>query len=85
LPVVIVKVANHDMRFLVDTAATTMLNLNSFSSGTSKKVHITSWTGTAATSAREVTLSDPHSVRRGQQLVRDRRRRQRHLELPAEL
>ncbi|PYX88413.1 MAG: hypothetical protein DMG68_08570, partial [Acidobacteria bacterium] len=58
LPVVIVKVANHDMRFLVDTAATTMLNLNSFSSGTSKEVNITSWTGTAATSAREVTLSE---------------------------
>lgn len=58
LPVVVVKIAGHDMRFLVDTAATTILNLKSFSSDTSREVHITSWTGTAATSAREVTLSE---------------------------
>lgn len=58
LPVVIVKIAGRDMRFLVDTASTTILNLKSFSSDTSKEVRITSWNGTAATSAREVTLSE---------------------------
>ena len=46
------------MHFLVDTAASTMLNIRSFSGGTSKEVHIASWTGTAATSAREVSLPE---------------------------
>jgi hypothetical protein len=58
LPVVKVHVGDHAYQFLVDTAATSMLNLKSFSGGTSKQVHIASWTGTAATSAREVTLSE---------------------------
>lgn len=58
LPVVLVKIADHDLHFLVDTAATTMLNLKSFTSGTSREVHITSWTGTAATSAREVAIPE---------------------------
>jgi hypothetical protein len=56
LPVVPVAVDGMDMRFLVDTAATSMLNLKSFSGGSSKDIRVTSWTGTAATSAREVTL-----------------------------
>ncbi len=46
------------MRFLLDTGATTILNLKAFSAGTSKKIHIDSWQGAAATSAREVSLSD---------------------------
>jgi len=58
LPVVKVHVAGKDMHFLVDTAATTLLNLKSFAGGRSKEVHITSWTGTAATSAREVSLPE---------------------------
>jgi hypothetical protein len=58
LPVVKVHVGEHAYQFLVDTAATSMLNLKSFSGGTSKQVHIASWTGTAATSAREVTLTE---------------------------
>ena len=58
LPVVKVKIDKTDMRFLVDTAATTMLNLKSFSSGRSKRISITSWSGTAATSAREVSLPE---------------------------
>jgi len=33
-----------------------MLNLKSFSSGRSKEIQVTSWSGTAATSAREVFL-----------------------------
>jgi len=58
LPVVKVQVAGKQMHFLLDTAATTLLNLKSFSGGRSKEVHISSWTGTAATSAREVSLAE---------------------------
>jgi hypothetical protein len=58
LPVVKVQIAGKDMHFLVDTAATTLLNLKSFAGGRSKEVHIASWTGTAATSAREVSLDE---------------------------
>jgi len=58
LPVVKIHIDGVDMRFLLDTAATTMLNLKSFSSGRSKEIRISSWTGTAATSAREVFLPE---------------------------
>lgn len=58
LPVVPVYVDGMEMRFLVDTAATSMLNLKSFSEGKSKEIHVTSWAGTAVTSAREVTLPE---------------------------
>jgi ketosteroid isomerase-like protein len=58
LPVVKVRVDGADMRFLLDTAATTVLNLKTFSSGRSKEIHISSWAGTAATSAREVSLPE---------------------------
>jgi hypothetical protein len=56
LPVVKVKIDGAEMRFLLDTGATTMLNLGSFSTGRSKDVKVTSWSGTVATSAREVHL-----------------------------
>ena len=56
LPVVKVKVAGQNRRFLLDTAATTILNLKSFTSGESKQIHIYSWSGNAATGAREVLL-----------------------------
>jgi ketosteroid isomerase-like protein len=58
LPVVKVRIDNAEMRFLLDTGATTMLNLKSFSSGRSKQIQVTSWSGTAATSAREVSLPE---------------------------
>src|SRR5229473_2100247 len=58
LPIVIVRIGSAEMRFLVDTAATTMLNLKSFSSGRLKEIQISSWSGTAATSAREVSIPD---------------------------
>ena len=58
MPVVKIHIDGVDMRFLLDTAATTMLNLKSFSSGRSKEIRISSWTGTAATSAREVFLPE---------------------------
>jgi hypothetical protein len=46
------------MRFLLDTGATTILNLSSFASGRSRDIQVTSWSGTAATSAREVRLPE---------------------------
>lgn len=58
LPVVKVRIDGADYRFLVDTGATTFLNLKSFSNGKSKRIHISSWSGTGSTSAREVTLPE---------------------------
>lgn len=58
LPVVKVRVGSTEMRFLVDTGATSMLNLKSFSGGRVKEIQVTSWTGTAATSAREITIAE---------------------------
>jgi hypothetical protein len=58
LPLVKVRIDGTDMHFLLDTAATTMLNLKSFANGRSKKIQVTSWSGTAATSAREVSLPE---------------------------
>jgi ketosteroid isomerase-like protein len=58
LPLVRVEVDGRAMRFLVDTAATSLLNLKSFSEGRARDVRITSWTGTMATSGREVTIRE---------------------------
>jgi Aspartyl protease/SnoaL-like domain len=58
LPVVRVKIGGSEMRFLLDTGATTILNLRSFASGGTKEIEVTSWSGTAATSAREVRLPE---------------------------
>jgi Aspartyl protease/SnoaL-like domain len=58
LPIVKLKIGGDQVRFLVDTAATSMLNIKSISSGLSKKVQITSWTGTAVTTGREVFLRE---------------------------
>lgn len=58
LPVVKVKVGGAEVSFLVDTAATSMLNIKSVSAGRPKKVQITSWTGTAVTTGREVFVHD---------------------------
>ena len=58
LPVVSAKVAGKDMRFLLDTAATSILNVKSFSTGVSKEIHVSSWSGMAATSAREVSVPE---------------------------
>jgi hypothetical protein len=58
LPVMEVSVGGQPMRFLVDTAATSFLNLKSFSEGKARDVHVTSWSGTLATSAREVSLKE---------------------------
>jgi hypothetical protein len=58
LPVVDVQVAGLDKWFLVDTAATSLLNLESFANGEARNIQVTSWSGTLATSAKEVTLPD---------------------------
>ena len=58
LPVVKVRIGSTEMRFLVDTGATTVLNLKSFTAGRIKDIQITSWSGTAFTSAREVSVSE---------------------------
>src|SRR6476469_9047573 len=58
LPVVTVIIGGSDMRLLLDTGATSMLNLKSFDSGTSTKITVSSWSGSAATSAREVSIPE---------------------------
>ncbi len=58
LPVIDVQVAGLHKWFLVDTGATSILNLESFAKGQSRDVSVTSWSGTLATSAKEVTLPD---------------------------
>ena len=58
LPIVDVLVAGEHTTLLVDTAATSMLNLKSFSAGRDKDIRVTSWSGTLATSAKEITLGE---------------------------
>src|SRR5260370_42266154 len=58
LPVIDVEVASQSMLFLVDTAATSFLELKSFAEGKRRDIEITSWTGTLETSAKEVTLKE---------------------------
>jgi predicted aspartyl protease len=58
LPVLEVAVGDQAMLFLVDTAATSFLNLKTFAEGESRDVEVTSWSGTLATSAREITLKE---------------------------
>jgi predicted aspartyl protease len=58
LPVMEVAVGDQSMLFLVDTAATSFLNLKTFGEGKSRDVEVTSWAGTLATSAREITLKE---------------------------
>jgi len=58
LPVIEVAVGSQSMLFLVDTAATSFLNLKSFAEGKARDVEVTSWSGTLATSAREITLKE---------------------------
>ncbi len=58
LPIVAVQIDGARMRFLLDTGATSILNIKSFAKGRSKSIRISSWSGTAATSAREVTLPE---------------------------
>ena len=65
LPMVRVRIGPAELRFLVDTGATSMLNLKSvralkqeLTKSQAKEIEVTSWSGTAATSAREVSISE---------------------------
>ena len=58
LPVVRVRVDGAPMRFLVDTAATSFLNLRSFPEGEAKDVGVISWAGAAPAKSREVRVKD---------------------------
>jgi len=58
LPIIQVEASGRQAWFLVDTAATSMLNLQSFAQGESRDVRVTSWRGTLATNAREVTIPE---------------------------
>lgn len=58
LPVVQVKISGMKFLFLVDTAATSMLNVKSFVHGDTRQVTVTSWSGTVATNGREIALAD---------------------------
>jgi len=50
--------AKEKMRFLVDTAATSILNSKSFSSGDPHRIAVTSWRGTVETRASAVTIAE---------------------------
>jgi ketosteroid isomerase-like protein len=67
LPVAILQVDKADKRFLIDTAATSILNTKSFTSGRSKEVQVQSWNETTALNAREVSIDEltlgNHSLR----------------------
>lgn len=58
LPMVQVSVAGMKFSFLLDTAATSTLNLGSFSYGDVQKISVTSWNGTSSTRGQKVTISD---------------------------
>jgi ketosteroid isomerase-like protein len=56
LPIVILRADNADKRFLIDTAATSLLNEKSFPRGHTRAVRIQSWNETTALNAREVLI-----------------------------
>jgi len=70
LPVVQVSVSGMKFLFLVDTGATSMLNLSSFAHGDARRISVTSWNGTVEAKAQEVTVAD---LAIGQQHFRDLR------------
>lgn len=58
LPMVKLQADGAEKYFLVDTAATSLANLSSFLSVSSRKVRIASWTGTTVTNAGEVSIAE---------------------------
>ena len=60
LPVIQVTVSGEKskLHFLVDTAATSMLNSKSFTQGDSHTIAVTSWSGTVEAKSREVKLPE---------------------------
>jgi len=68
LPVVILQADKSDKHFLIDTAATSILNEKSFTSEHTKLVHVQSWKETTVLNAREVSIGE---VRLGSHSLRD--------------
>src|SRR5260370_3681492 len=58
LPVIEGTVGGQSMLFLVDTAATSFLNLQSFAEGQTRDDGMTAWAGTLGTSAEGATLQE---------------------------
>ena len=58
LPVIWVSVSGTKFLFLVDTAATSILNLKSFAHGDPRRLAVSSWTGTTEIEGQEVILGD---------------------------
>ncbi|MGA7841523.1 MAG: nuclear transport factor 2 family protein [Candidatus Acidiferrales bacterium] len=58
LPVVILQVNSSNKRFLIDTAATSMLNEKSFTSSHSKELRVQSWNQTTSLNARVVSIAE---------------------------
>jgi ketosteroid isomerase-like protein len=58
LPIVILRADNVDKRFLIDTAATSLLNEKSFPRGHNRAVRIQSWNETTALNAHEVSIGE---------------------------
>jgi len=56
LPVLRLKAGERNVRFLVDTGATSVLNLKSFPGTEAREIQVTSFSGTRASSARMVFL-----------------------------
>jgi ketosteroid isomerase-like protein len=58
LPVVVLQINHADKRFLIDTAATSMLNEKSFPQGREKEVRVQSWNEVTPLKAREVAVTE---------------------------
>lgn len=66
LPVVTVQADGKRMRFLLDTGATSALDLRRVSKGEAQKIQVSSWNGTVVTSARRAVIGElalgPHRL-----------------------
>jgi len=58
LPVVQVSVSGMKFSFLLDTAATSILNAKSFAHGNLQRLSVTSWNGTSEIRGEKITLSE---------------------------
>lgn len=58
LPVIEVRISGTKFLFLIDTAATTVLNVQSFSHGNKRVISVTSWNETVQTAGQDVTVAD---------------------------
>ena len=73
LPVVTVQADGETMRFLLDTGATSALDLQKASKGETQRIPISSWNGTVVTKGRKAVIRE----------LAIGRRRLRNLSLPA--